>query len=109
VAEIRAAIRQTDRPIEGTSESHTHNVDNNCWHDGLRRVVSSMASTLSQLPSIIPSRIPRASSAIMSRAHIFSIVAIILLFDTRILLRDAIFSHKFMIQRISRRGSQYTF
>ncbi len=29
VAEIQAKIRQTDRPIEGTSESHTHNVDNN--------------------------------------------------------------------------------
>ena len=40
VAEIQAAIRQTDRPIEGTSESHTHHIDDNRWHDGLRRFVS---------------------------------------------------------------------
>ena len=38
----------------------------------------------------------------MSRAHIFSIAAIILLRDTRVLLRDTIFSHKFMIPRFSR-------
>jgi hypothetical protein len=95
VAEIKAAVRHTNKPIDsGITKNHTIKVDGNLWHDGFRSFISSVVLVLFQLPSMMPAAIPRSSLAIMPRAHIFSNGATIWLFNT-------VFSCKSMIRRIS--------
>jgi hypothetical protein len=96
VAEIKAAVRYTDRPIySGTTQNHTIMADNNLWHDGFRGFISSIVFLLLRLPTMMPTTISRLHQAIVSQAHIFS-------FKTRILPRITAFSCRSMLQRISR-------
>jgi hypothetical protein len=91
VAEIKATIRHTDKAIDFAI------ADNNIrypWHDGFQNLVQSIALTLCQSPTTIPTAIPRFTRAIMFRVHFFCLA-------TRILIADTVFSCKFMIQSIS--------
>jgi hypothetical protein len=90
-------LRHTNRPLESnTTEDHTIMVDGDHfpWHDDFRSFISSIALIIYCLPRTMPTTIPRSCIAIMYRAHIFSVRA-------RILLRDTVFSQKFMFRRIS--------
>ncbi len=90
------ALWHTNRPIEfPTANNHTCKMDATgyLWHDGFQSLIKSLALVLCWSPTTIPTAIPRLTRAIMFRVHFFCLT-------TRILFGNAVFSFKFMIQRI---------
>ncbi len=74
VAEIKAALRHTNRPIEfPTANNHTCKVDapGYLWHDGFWSLMKSLALALCWSPTTIPTAIPRLTRAIMFWVHFF--------------------------------------
>jgi hypothetical protein len=74
VAEIKTALRHTNRPIEfPTANNHTCKMDATgyLWHDGVQSLIKSLVLALCQSPTTIPSAIPRLTRAIMFQVHFF--------------------------------------
>jgi hypothetical protein len=97
VAEIKVALRHTNKPIElPTANNHTCKMDTTkyLWHNGFRNLIKSFSLALCLSPTTIPTAIPRLTRAIMFQVHFFCLA-------TRVLFGNAVFSHKFMIQRLS--------
>jgi hypothetical protein len=97
VAEIKATLRHTNRPIEfRTANNHTCKMDTTkyLWHNGFQSLIKSIALALHLSPTTIPTAIPRLTWPIMFQVQVFCLT-------TRILFGNAVFSRKFMIQRLS--------